>query len=392
MPLHICPTIGHPAPYSIQDQNLISYSRTEELQSLFAKCPAHKPTPLIALTELGEKLGIASLHYKDESYRFDLNAFKSLGGTYAVGMVLLNYLKGKIKLEPDFMTLAEGGYKDLVANITVTCASAGNHGRAIAAGARHFGCRAAIFLPDGTALERENMIKETGAEIIRHSEGYAETLIVAEETAREKGWVVVSDTAWPGYEDIPQTIMQGYTIMIKEVIEQLTELEERLPTHVFIQGGVGGAAAAIAGYLADRYGQDRPVIIVVEPIEANCLFASSQAGEISKTTGSLNTFLGPLNCAWPSSVAWKILKNHADAFVTISDQMAYEAIDLFENSNYCNYKIFPGPAGIAGVAGLIHVMQSESMAAGLGLNNSSHVLLFGTEGKLPIKRVVQNDT
>jgi diaminopropionate ammonia-lyase len=383
MSFHVCSSLGHPKSYKKDDQKLISVAGTRDVQALISQCPAYDPTPLHNLPGLASALGIGQLHYKDESFRFGLNAFKSLGSTYAVGMVLLNYLKTKTGQQHDFKTLAEGVYKGLVSDLTVTCASAGNHGRAVAAGARHFGCRSVIFLPNDAASEREQMIKETGAEVIRHSGNYDETLVVAEDMAREKEWIVVSDTAWPGYEEIPQTIMQGYAVMIAEVIDQLATQNANPPSHVLIQGGVGGVAAAVAGYLADRYGSDRPILIVVEPEAADCLFNSARQGELSHATGSLETFLGPLNCAVPSSVAWTLLENHADAFITITDEEARDIIERLQTPQLGDPIIHAGPAGSAGMAGLCQALASTELTAKLGFDEMSNVLVFGTEGALP---------
>ena len=383
MPLHLTTSPYHPDVYTDSERKIISVAGSDDVRALISQCPAYEPTPLHSLPGLARSLEIGSLYYKDESFRFGLNAFKALGGTYAVGMVLLDYVQKQKEPEADFKTLAEGGYKDLVSSVTVTCASAGNHGRAVAAGAKHFGCRAVIFLPDDAAAEREQMIRDTGADTIRHSGDYDDTLVVAENTAREKGWVVISDTAWPGYEQIPQTVMIGYTVMIAEAIEQFMERGQPLPTHVFIQGGVGGVAAAVAGYLADRFGPERPMIIVVEPEAADCLYSSSRMGQISNATGSGNTFMGPLNCRAPSSIAWTILSKHADAFVTISDEMAHDAIKQLKTPMQPDPTIQVGPAGSAGTAGLCLVAGSSDMREQLRLDGNSRVLVFGTEGALP---------
>jgi len=383
MPLHLATSPHQPAEYANPERAIISVAASDDVRALISQCPAYEPTPLHTLLNKARALGIGSLQYKDESFRFGLNAFKALGGTYAVGKVLLNYIEKQSGRQADFKTLAEGGYKDLISDITVTCASAGNHGRAVAAGAKHFGCHAVIFLPNDAADEREQMIKDTGADIIRHTGDYDDTLVVAENTAREKNWIVISDTAWPGYEDIPQTVMIGYTVMIAEAVDQLMATKQPLPTHVFIQGGVGGVAAAVAGYLADRYGTARPMVIVVEPEAADCLYNSSRQGRLSESTGSGKTFMGPLNCRAPSSIAWAILSKHADAFMTISDAMAQDVINQLKTPIGDDPLILVGPAGCASTAGLCHVADSEVMRGQLKLDENSRVLVFGTEGALP---------
>jgi diaminopropionate ammonia-lyase len=382
MALHLASTSNPPAPYSDQDRQVISLVSSNDVLALMSQCPAYQPTPLHFLPEFARSLDIDTLMYKDESHRFGLNAFKALGGAYAVGVVLLKCLKNQKNIDADFKTLAEGGYKDEVAEITVTCASAGNHGRAVAAGARHFGCRAVIYLPDDAAPEREQMIRDTGADVARFAGTYDDTLVEVDRQATKNGWVVISDTAKPGFEDIPQTVMQGYTVTIAEVIDQLAAQGKPLPTHVFIQGGVGGIAAAIGGYLADRFGPDRPMLIVVEPEESDCLFTSSQQGEISAAKGSLDTFIGPLNCRLPSTVAWSILSNHADAFVTISDDLALETIERLKHPKSPDPVIHAGPAGCASTAGLCHTAMAEDMRDQLGLTSQSRVLVFGTEGAI----------
>ena len=265
MPLMLNPHAQAGTPYADVERAVINRDAAAEARRLIGRCPAHAPTPLQALPAAAAAHGVARLHIKDEGPRFGLNAFKALGGGYAVARVVARTLGEEAGAEIDIADLAEGAHRDLTGRITVACASSGNHGRAVAAGARHFGCRAVIYVPHDTLPARIAAIEGEGARVVRHSGTYDDAVADVEATARREGWVVISDTSWPGYEEIPVTVMTGYTVMAAEAMEQMAEQGLAPPTHVFIQGGVGGVAAATLGTLAETLGDGCPKMIVVAP-------------------------------------------------------------------------------------------------------------------------------
>ncbi len=313
-------------------------------------------TPLLSLAGLAGRLGVASLWYKDEGPRFGLGSFKALGGAYGV----LRALEGR------------------TGQATVTCASAGNHGRGVAWGAARFGCLAVIFLPRGTHAARVRAIRELGARVEEVAGSYDDAVERAAARAGEEGWVVVSDTAYPGYEVIPRHIMQGYTVMVREALEQLPG--GTLPTHVFLQAGVGGLAAAVTAHLWETLGPRRPRVVVVEPAEADCLLESALRGHPTPSRGSLATAMDCLACRNVSSLAWRILERGADAFLTLSDQAAEQTVELLASGTAGDPPVLSRPSGVAGLAGLVAARFEPSLSSPLALAQDSRVLIFGSEG------------
>jgi diaminopropionate ammonia-lyase len=306
-----------------------------------ASWPGYAPTPLRELADLG----FASVHYKDEGSRFGLGSFKALGGAYALKKLVA----------------AHG------ARITVCCATDGNHGRSVAWGAQRSGCRCVIFLHERVSRGREEAIRALGAEIVRTPGTYDDAVRAAARAAGDLGWFVVSDTSYPGYAEIPVDVMHGYTVMAGEILEQIPAP----PTHVFLQGGVGGMAAAVAGHFVER-GLD-PVFIVVEPEQANCLQRSARAGVPTPVPGDHDTLMACLACGEVSEVAWPLLRDRVRFFQTVPDEAAAAAMRFLARQG-----IAAGESGGAGLAGLLWLTAEERAQAGLGAD--SRVLLIGTEG------------
>ena len=255
--------------------------------------PGYRTTPLRSAHRLASGLGLASVHVKDESGRFGLGSFKALGGAYGV--------------------LGATGGKDGAA--TVTCASDGNHGRSVAWGARMFGARAVIYLPSHVTEVRARLIRSFGARVVRVGGEYDDAVRQAARDAREQGWTVISDTSYEGYMEIPRTVMAGYTLMVEEALGALAEA----PTHVFVQGGVGGLAAAVIGHLWERLGAERPTAVVVEPGAADGLYRSARAGAPRAARGDLHTIMAGLSCREISPLAWEIVGVGAHAFMAVAD-------------------------------------------------------------------------
>jgi len=314
----------------------------------------YRKTPLRNARNLASRLGLESVWVKDESGRFGLGSFKALGGAYGVQHVM----KG-----------GEGG----AARLTVTCASDGNHGRSVAWGARMFGCDAVIYLPAHVTEVRADAIRSFGARIVRVDGEYDEAVAQAARDARTHGWTVISDTSYPGYMEIPRVVMVGYTVMVEE-----TSIPPR-PSHVFIQGGVGGLAAAVIGHLWERLGEDRPVAVIVEPEAADGLLCSARAGRPAASRGNLDTIMAGLSCRDVSPLAWDVVGAGAHAFMTVPDSgiaplmrdaARGELGEPFEG----------GESGVAGLLGLIEVARDEDRRREIGLDEHSRVLVFNTEG------------
>jgi diaminopropionate ammonia-lyase len=370
----------------------------------------YAPTPLRSLDGLARRLGLESLLYKDEAGRLGLGSFKALGGPYGVLGVLLSHLREEEGVEvPSSEALRNGRYAHLLDEVTVTCASTGNHGRAVALGARLFGCRSVVFLPSGTAPDRVEAIREVGARVAPVDGSYDDAVARAAREAEERGWYVVSDTAYPGYVEVPARIMQGYTVMVREVLQELSgdapaidgsgpdtgstdrRPEVSLPTHVFLQAGVGGMAAAVSGYLRETLGPRSPVIVVVEPDEADCLFECALAGAPGPSRGSLETSMSCLACREASILAWPILEASADAFLTLPDPAVEDTLRLLEAGTADDPSIRSRPSGVAGLAGLAASLMEPSLSEPLGLGADSRVLVFGTEGPGSIPAPTRKD-
>ncbi|WP_431025333.1 diaminopropionate ammonia-lyase [Halomonas sp. H5] len=334
--------------------------------------PGYAPTPLVSLKRLAEAAKVASITYKDEAHRFSLNSFKALGGAYAV----LQLLKSHLPEDVSSSDLMAGRYQDIVSGLTVCCATDGNHGRSVAWGAQQFGARCVIYLHATVSQGREDAITRFGAEVRRVDGNYDDSVRQAARDAEANGWFVVSDTSYPGYMKVPRDVMQGYTIMIDEAVHQLPEP----PTHCFVQGGVGGLAAAALAQLWEAYGPERPRVVVVEPDRAACLYASVRAGIPTAVEGELDTLMAGLACGEVSLLAWEVLDEGVDDFMTVSDDSAVEAMRLLADGSAGDAPLVAGESAVAGLAGLLIARQQPELSAALGLDEASRVLVIGSEG------------
>jgi diaminopropionate ammonia-lyase len=339
-------------------------------------CPMNKPTPLYAMPNLAATLGIGSLAIKDEGQRLGLKSFKALGGAYAVMSLILSEAEKRLRSALKPADLVSPLVKNIAATLTVTCATDGNHGRSVAAGARIAGCACVIFVHGGVSQERADAIGRYGAEIRRTTGTYDDSVREAAEAAKRERWIVVSDTSWDGYEDIPLTVMQGYTIMAGEAFDAL----QKPPTHIFLQAGVGGMAAAVAAHSHAVYGTACPKIIVVEPARAACLFASAIAQKRVEIPHGQATIMGMLECYAPSAIAWEILSPLASGYVTLEEDDAIAAMKLLAFPGGNDPAIVSGESGGTGLAGLIACLKDEAAIKALGLDQNSRVLVFNSEG------------
>ena len=360
--------------------DFLSREKAEEIQSFHKSFPMYEPTPLACLSDTAKELGLGAVYVKDESYRFGLNAFKVLGGSYAIG----NYLAGRLG-----KTAGEMEYKDLISSetreklgdVTFVTATDGNHGRGVAWTARQFHQKAVVYMPKGSAAERLANIQAEGAEASITDLNYDDAVRLANSQAEKNGWVMVQDTAWEGYEDIPTWIMQGYGTMGLEAWQQLPEK----PTHIFLQAGVGSMAGAVAGLFTNIYGSERPVITIVEPNKADCLYQTAEADDGTRhfVTGDMDTIMAGLACGEPCSIGWEVLKQCVDHFISCPDYAAAEGMRILGNPAGADRKVVSGESGAAAFGCVAEIMTNPELADlknQLGLDETSRVLFFSTEG------------
>src|SRR5215813_10643907 len=346
-----------------------------------AKCeimawPGYKPTPLHLLPKLAAQAEIGAILYKDEAERFGLGSFKALGGAYAVFKLLRKAIWERYNIIASTLDLTSGRYADVTSRITVTCATDGNHGRSVAWGAHTFGCQCVIYIPKTVSAGRCQAIAAYGAEIRRFAGTYDDGVRRAASDAAAQGWTVVSDTAYEGYTDVPRDVMQGYSLMVEEALAQASAL----PSHVFVQGGVGGLAAGVCSYLWERYGAARPRFVIVEPEKADCFYRSAVAGRPTPAEGALDTIMAGLACGEVSPLAWQILEIGADAFMTIDDEAAVDCMRLLADGRFGDGAVVAGESAVAGLAGLLMASADADARFRLDLGRDSRILVFGTEG------------
>ena len=358
-----------------------------------AVSPAHRfhsgmegycPTPLVSLEQQAKKLGLKAFLVKDESKRFGLNAFKVLGGSYAIA----KYLCAKLEIPVDekaYQILCSAESRAKLGEMTFVTATDGNHGRGVAWAARRFGHKAVVYMPKGTALERLENIQKLGAEAEILPFNYDDAVRHADRMAKEHGWVMVQDTAWPGYEEIPTWILQGYTTIAGEIEKQLEESGYPKPTHLLLQAGVGSVAGGMTGYFANQWGENCPKIIIVEPDRADCLFRTAKAndGEIHIVTGDMDSMMAGLCCGEPCTIAWEIIREHASAFVSCGDGYAARGMQLLGQPLEGDPAVVSGesgavPAGV--VQGIMTEERLKTFRELLGMNEDSCVLVISTEG------------
>lgn len=320
--------------------------------------PGYEPTPLRSLDFLANELGLGEIAYKDESGRFGLGSFKALGGAYAV-----QRLVAKANGVP----------------LTVTCATDGNHGRSVAWGAQQFGASAVILVHADVSAERARAIEAYGARVVRVDGNYDDSVREAQRMADEFGWTVVSDTSYPGYEDIPGLVMLGYTVMAHEAVSQMAEAGKG-PSHVFLQCGVGGLAAAVIAQVSELLAPQLPEYVAVEPEQAACVLASLRARAPATVGGDLATMMAGLSCGEVSAVGWRTLAPSLAGAMTVPEAMVPDAMRRLADGSWASTPIVAGESGVAGLCGLIAAARDDGLRKRLNLGSDSRVLLFGTEG------------
>ncbi|OEE82642.1 diaminopropionate ammonia-lyase [Enterovibrio norvegicus FF-162] len=364
-------------PYSDAQRGILSVKNAEQAIASISQWPGYQVTPLHALSDMAASAGVSQLWYKDESQRFGLKSFKALGGAYAVARQLQWVLSERFGKTPAIADLLAGKWQSEVSAIVVSCATDGNHGRSVSWGAQMFGCGCVIYVHRDVSEGRKQAMEAFGANVIRISGNYDESVRMADSEAKKHDRVIVSDTSYEGYMEIPKDVALGYTVMLAEIVEQL---KGDIPTHVFVQGGVGGLAAAVCGYFWDWWGDARPRFIIVEPEQANCLQQSAQAGKPVVVHGDLDTLMAGLACGEVSSLAWSILANGADDFMTISEGAIPETMRLLAAGYQNDPAIEAGESGVPGLSALLLARTQAELSSALGLDETSRVLVFGTEG------------
>ena len=336
----------------------------------------YAPTPLVSLCALAARIGVSEVLYKDEGPRFGLGSFKALGGSYAAQRVLQREVARRTGKDVSLEDIRLGRYKAECAAITLVSATDGNHGRSLAWGCQRFGAPCRIYIHAEVSEGRAQAMRDLGAEVIRIEGDYDDSVALAKSKAEENGWFVVSDTSWPGYSQPPRDVMSGYGVMTEEICEAL----ERAPTHVFLQGGVGGLAAGVIAGLRQYWGADAPRVIIVEPELAACLFESAKAGTATRVAIDEETLMAGLSCGEPSELAWEILAEEASDFLTIPENIVGPSVRLLAQPLGDDPAVEAGESAIAGLAALIAARQDVGLAAKLGLDAGSRVLLIGSEG------------
>ena len=333
--------------------SILSKNEIDEAYRVISTWDNYSPTPLISLNKLSEKLKINKIFYKDESKRFNLKSFKALGGAYAVEKV-------------------SRGNKEIV----ISTATAGNHGRSVAWGSKKLGLKCKIFISEYVSEFRAKVMRSFGADVIRVKGNYDASLKECIKQSKQNNWQIVQDVAWQDYKLVPKLTMAGYSVMMKEISEQINN--EQI-SHVILQAGVGGMAAAMVAGIA-RYLDNVPKIIVVEPDGAACVLESIKAGEIKKISIKKESLMGGMSCDEVSLVPWEILKNSVSYCITVSDDYISKTVKFLANCKFSDEKIVGGECSTPGIISLTGLCNDSKIKNEINLNENSNVLLFGCEG------------
>jgi diaminopropionate ammonia-lyase len=358
------------------DAVTLGIEAADEVERYLHFRPDHAETPLVSLPGLAASVDVGSIHIKDEGQRLGLGSFKALGGAYAVIQLVLEAAASSLGRSLDISDLHTPDVRAVARTLTFACATDGNHGRSVAHGAQLVGARAAIFMHSRVSDERVSAIARFGADILRVNGTYDDSVREAARVAEEHAWTIVSDTSWTGYERIPGLVMQGYTALVREALRTMPDL----PTHVFIQSGVGGIAAAVFGHLAVTLGDKRPRSVVVDPARAACVVESARAGRPVRIGHSEPTVMAMLECYEPSLVAWRILSRVADGFMTVEEDEAISVMRRLANPIGNDPAIVAGESGGVGLAGLLKAASDPAIRNALDLDRDSRVFLVNTEG------------
>ena len=376
--------LPHTKAYGEVSTAAFGLEQAQRVRHFHQSFPEYSVTPLVKLEVLAEELGVQSIYVKDESYRFGLNAFKVLGGSYAIAREI-GRLLGLKEEELTLGRLLAPDVKERLGTLTFVTATDGNHGRGVAWTAQRLGHRAVVFMPKGTAAERLENIRRLGAEASITNVNYDDTVRLARAYAAEHKGIIVQDTSWEGYDEVPLHIMQGYTTMGSEIVEQLQAYGNIKPTHVFLQAGVGAMAGAMAGFIADYYKERRPLITIVEPNQADCIYRTALAndGQLHTVGGALDSIMAGLCCGEPCSLGWRQLAAYADNFVAMPDRAAALGMRVLGSPMGSDAAVVAGESGAAGFGLAMAALWEQDLAElkrSLQLDAKSVILCISTEG------------
>ena len=376
--------LPHKQKYGAVSTDCFGLEQAQTVRRFHQSFPEYSVTPLVELKSLAEELGVSNIFVKDESYRFGLNAFKVLGGSYAIAREI-GIRMGISEEELTLARLLQPDVQGQLGQLRFVTATDGNHGRGVAWTAKRLGHRAVVFMPKGTAAERLENIRKLGAEASITDCNYDDSVRLARQYAVEHEGIVVQDTSWEGYHNVPLHIMQGYTTMGAEIVEQLAAYGDQAPTHVFLQAGVGAMAGAMAGFIADYYKEARPVITIVEPTKADCLYRTALAndGKLHIVDGALDSIMAGLCCGEPCSIGWQQLAAYADNFVAMPDKAAALGMRVLGNPVGNDAAVVSGESGAAGLGLAVAALRERDLAqlkGSLQLDAESVILCISTEG------------
>lgn len=363
---------------------VMSPERIGKIRQFHNSFKEYTPTPLVGLHSLAKYLNLQSIYIKDESHRFNLNSFKVLGGAYAVGKYIAECLDMPVE-DLSFEKLQADDIKAKLGEITFVTATDGNHGRGIAWAANALGQRCVVFMPKGTAEERLKNIQNQGAKASIVDMNYDDAVRHALNYAKAHNGVLIQDSAWPGYKKIPTWIMQGYGTVMAEVYEEIEKQGLKKPTHVFLQAGVGAFAGSMLGYAVALEKENYPKAIIVEPKEAACFYKSLKVddGRPHIISGDMPTIMAGLACGEPSLIAWEILRDYGDAYLSCSDSLTALGMRVLGNPLKGDRKVISGESGAIGMGVLYALQKDEHLASlkeKLKLDENSVVLIISTEG------------
>ena len=378
-------TVNHVPESDDKFLDLMSEENVTKANEFHKSFPQYSVTPLQKLSALASYLGVKGIYCKDESYRFGLNALKVLGGSYAMGRYIAKEL-GRDISELPYNVLSSDKLREEFGQATFFTATDGNHGRGVAWAANRLGQKAVVRMPKGTTRTRFDNIAKEGAEVTIEEMNYDDCVrMAAAEAAKTEHGIIVQDTAWDGYEEIPSWIMQGYGTLVLEADKQLKENGVERPTHVFVQAGVGSLAGAVVGYFAHKYKENPPVMVVCEASAADCLYRSAaQAdGNLVNVTGDLQTIMAGLACGEGNTIGWDILKNHVTVFASCPDWMSAKATRIYANPLESDPHIVSGESGsvpLGLVYTALHDEDAKDLKEALKLDKNSNILVISTEG------------
>ena len=374
-----------------QQLSVMSLPNVAKARFFHSSFPQYSITPLAELDGMAKYLGLAGLYVKNEAHRFGLNAFKVLGGSFAMGRYIAKEMDRDVS-EMTYDYLTSESFRREFGQATFFTATDGNHGRGVAWAANKLGQKAVVHMPKGSSKPRFDNIAKEGAQVTIEEVNYDDCVrMAAAEAEKTPHGVIVQDTAWEGYEEIPTWIMQGYGTMSSESAEQLRQIGVNRPTHVFIQAGVGSLAGAVVGYYTNLFPNDPPKFIVMEAMAADCLYQSAMAGDGSPrvVAGDLQTIMAGLACGEPNIISWDILRNHVTAFVSCPDWVSARGMRMLAVPVKGDPTVISGESGAVGMGLLAALMETgeyKDLREAIGLDRFSQVLMFSTEGNTdPLK-------